>query len=198
MQLIQIEPPIEQVITTEEAKLWLRVDADDEDETIAALIAAATSRFDGRDGVLGRCLAPQTWRLELPRFPWGEIKLPLPPTISIEAVEYTDRNGQTQELQDCRTALGGWSGARILPALGGAWPGTADVPDAVRVRFRAGYQTDASPAELAVPEAIKQAMLLLITDWFEERRNFTVGGTMSSLPVATEALIAPFRANYVI
>lgn len=197
MQLILIEPPTEQVITTDEAKLWLRVDGDEEDATIAALIAAATSRFDGRDGVLGRCLAPQTWRLELPRFPLGELKLPLPPTISIEAVEYTDGDGQTQELQDFRTVLGGWSGARLLPALGAAWPATADVPDAVRVTFRAGYVTDASPAALAVPDAIKQAMLLLITDWFEERRNFTVGGAMSPLPVATEALIAPFRSNYV-
>lgn len=198
MQLILIEPPTEPVITVEEAKLWLRVDGDEEDETIAAMIAAATSRFDGRDGVLGRCLAPQTWRLELPRFPSGELKLPLPPTIAVEAIEYTDKDGQTKQLQDYRVVLGGWSGARLLPALGAAWPATADAPDAVRVTFRAGYLTNTSPAELAVPEAIKQAMLLLISDWHEERRNFTIGGTMSSLPVATEALIAPFRSTYVV
>ena len=55
----------EPILTLEEAKLHLRVDHDDDDDLIEALVAAVTARLDGRDGILGRCLRAQTWELVL-------------------------------------------------------------------------------------------------------------------------------------
>jgi hypothetical protein len=49
--------PNKSVLTHDEAKAHLRVD----DTLITALIAAATARLDGRDGILGRCLRSETW-----------------------------------------------------------------------------------------------------------------------------------------
>ena len=55
----------------------------------------------------------------------------------------------------------------------------------VAITFTAGY---GAPAD--VPAAIRQAMLLLVTQWYEHRQ---VTGTGSTLPFAVEALLAPYR-----
>lgn len=61
--MIRITPPTALVITLAEAREHLRVSHDDEDLLIQSLIDAAVSWLDGWDGVLGRCIMPQTWRI---------------------------------------------------------------------------------------------------------------------------------------
>lgn len=53
------------------------------------------------------------------------------------------------------------------------------------ITFTAGY---GAPTD--VPAAIRQAMLLLVTQWYEHRQ---VTGTGTALPFAVDALLAPFR-----
>ena len=60
----RLAPPTEQVVTLAEMKAHLRVDGDDEDLLIQSLTDAAVSWLDGWDGVLGRCIMPQTWRID--------------------------------------------------------------------------------------------------------------------------------------
>lgn len=62
----RIVPPIAQVVTLEEMKEHLRLSPGDdhEDLLIQSLIDAAVSWLDGWDGVLGRCIMPQTWQIE--------------------------------------------------------------------------------------------------------------------------------------
>ena len=48
-------------------------------------------------------------------------------------------------------------------------------------------------AAAAVPAAIKQAMLLLIGHWFANREAVNVGNIVTAMPLAVEALIAPYR-----
>jgi hypothetical protein len=67
-----INPPTEPVLTLADAKPHLRVDHNDDDSLITALIAAATARLDGRDGILGRWLRQQTWEL----FPARQLPAP--------------------------------------------------------------------------------------------------------------------------
>ena len=47
------------------------------------------------------------------------------------------------------------------------WPATAKIENAVTVTYKAGYGTTAAD----VPQAIKQAMLLMLTNWFEKRAD---------------------------
>ena len=54
-----------------------------------------------------------------------------------------------------------------------------------QIRFTAGY---GAPTD--VPAAIRQAMLLLVTQWYEHRQ---VTGTGTALPFSVEALLAPYR-----
>lgn len=195
MELIQLEAPTAPVLTMEAAKGWLRVNFADEDSSIAALIAAATARFDGRDGVLGRCLMPQTWQLRQAGFP-PVITLPLPPTIEVLAIEYIDADGVVQTLTPSayEVIVGGWRAARITPAPGASWPATkASHLDAVRITFRAGYAPAGSPPTSRVPEPIRHAIMMLVADWFDARGNHIVGPIGQPLPIATEALVAPYR-----
>jgi uncharacterized phiE125 gp8 family phage protein len=185
-----ITAPTADVLTLAETKAHLRVDEDDEDAVIAGLIAAATARLDGRDGILGRCLAEQTWELGLAAFPAAEagaILLPLPPTIAVDSVKYLDGAGAEQTISSALYAVspGGIAGDTVLP-LAGSWDYlTAARPDAVRIRFRAGYAT--------LPKNIRLALLLMIGDWFEHRGTAVVGQSVAELANAADALLAPYR-----
>ena len=53
------------------------------------------------------------------------------------------------------------------------------------ITITAGYRT---PAD--VPAAIRQAMLLLVAHWFDHRN---AAPDRSALPMAVDALLAPFR-----
>ena len=59
----------------------------------------------------------------------------------------------------------------------------------VEITFTAGYGGTAA----AVPAAIRQAMLLLIGQWYDNREAVTVGAAGSPMPMAVDALLAPYR-----
>jgi hypothetical protein len=132
LRLIEGPAPETPVLTLEEAKTYLAYDDDDLDDMLSRLIAAATEKLDGRDGLLGRALHPQTWELVLPDFPRKEIELPLPPTLEVLSVSYLDGDRQEQQLtegEDFRVIPGGWEGHTLVPTLGRVWPATAREPD---------------------------------------------------------------------
>ncbi|GLS79906.1 head-tail connector protein [Paracoccus marinus] len=171
MRLVLVVPPAATPITLSEAKAQARVEHDDEDLLIQQYIDAATAWLDGPAGILGRCLVTQTWRAELAAVT-GPIRLPFPDTVIDRAV-FTDAEGgeliHAFELQDQRPLL------RLRSGLGRP----------AAITFTAGY---GAPAD--VPAAIRQAMLLLVTQWYEHRQ---VTGTGTALPFSVEALLAPYR-----
>ncbi|HWY14429.1 MAG TPA: head-tail connector protein [Rhizomicrobium sp.] len=107
----------ESPLSLDEVKAHLRVETDDDDDLIMALIDAARNYVDGRDGILGRALLTQQWRMQRERFswypfpyaaapydytwlnrdwawdPWAwrrafSVYIPLPPLVSIDSVTY--------------------------------------------------------------------------------------------------------------
>lgn len=54
-----------------------------------------------------------------------------------------------------------------------------------------GYQDD--PESLLLSDDVKNAMLLLIGQWYENREATNIGNITSALPFATEALLQPYR-----
>jgi len=181
-----ITAPASAPVTLAEAKAQLRVDFADEDTLISGLIDAAVSYLDGRTGILGRCLVTQTWELTLDAFPSDEIELPLGPVQSITSIKYFDTAGALQTLSSANyiwddSSLSDW----IIPQAD--WPDTLETANAVTVRYVAG--TDAA----SVPKALKQAILLLVAHWFENRQPVAVGASVAEMPMAVQALIALFR-----
>ncbi len=191
LDLELVTPPSGDVVTLSEAKAHLRVDVDDDDVLIQALIDTAVAHLEGRGGVLGRALLTQTWDLRLDGFPADDsyIDLPLPPLQSVGLIEYTDRDGVTQIMAtsdyrvNTRTLVG-----RVTLAPTKVWPETiADDVGVVRIRFTAGYG-----AASAVPPPIKQAILLLVGPWYQNRE--AVGQVGQPVALAVEALTAPLRS----
>jgi len=146
-----------------------------------------------------RALITQTWDLKLDGFPCGEaIWLPKPPLISITTatgliVTYTATAGTLTTWAEANYTVDAPAGptaapGRIVPAYGVVYPSTRDVPNAVNVRFVAGYG-----AASAVPAGIKAAIKLLIGAWWNQRE--AVGAAnLAETPMGVGALLWPFKS----
>lgn len=133
---------------------------------VQAMIQAVTETIDGPNGWLGRALGEQTLELSGCSFSdmadcHGGILLPYPPLIEVETVTYLDSNGDEQDVDTdaWRVANG-----KLWLASGSTWPAIGTYPDAVRIRYRAGYDgvDQDSGGTGDVPVAATQAIILSV------------------------------------
>jgi hypothetical protein len=200
----------EEPLLLQEAKDHCRVDGTEQDGVIAGLITAAREYVET---FTRRQLLSATLRLRLDAFPsvcWPrdrrddgyrvhegvqfvrpvpQILVPRPPLISVSSITYVDGNGTTQTLSAAAYKVDTDSEpGRITPAYGYSWPTTRAEINAIAITYVAGYAT-----RTAVPASIKQAMLLLIGHWYENREAVgQVGGTVA---MAVESLLWSQRAQ---
>lgn len=177
MAINLITEPAAEPISLSEARLQCRIEADDttEDTLLAVYIKAAR---EAAEHELGRALISQTWEQTLDAFPIGEIQLGKPRVSSIVSVQYIDAAGNLQTLAPSAYSLDaatspGW----LLPATGTSWPSTAEVVNAVRIRFVAGYG-----AASDVPAAVRQWMLLTVAALYAQREAIDASGRVAALP----------------
>ena len=185
MSLVLTAPPAV-IVTTAEAKTHLRIFHDDEDDYIDSLVSAATHHIDGPDGAIGRCLGSQTWVWTIDGFQSCGLHVPMPPTISIGSVKYDNTLNVETTYTGFRTLhLAATTGTTILPAIDGTFPDTNGEPGCVRVTFTAGFET--------LPATIKQAILLLVSHWYEHREAAVDTGAkfgLLELPFGVQRLLA--------
>jgi len=189
MALTLASPPSVEPVSLAEAKAHCRVEHDEDDTLISALIPAAREHVEA---VTKRVLITQEWTWKLDAFPC-QFNMPKPPLQSVESITYVDSAGNTQTLDaaeyrvdnDCEPG-------RITEAYDASWPTTRLVTNAVTVAFTAGY----GQAGTDVPQPIRQAILLLIGHWYENRESVAVGVSVAELPQAVEALLSPYRMVY--
>jgi uncharacterized phiE125 gp8 family phage protein len=149
-----------QPVTLSEARSQTRADCNDEDAFLGLLISVATQAATDR---LQRALVPTRYRLTLDSFP-SAIELLKPPIISVESVKYIGIDGEQQTLDPQDTFLDSVSEpGYLVPATGRAWPTTQDRINTVEVEYTAGYP------DSAIPEPIKQWILLAIGDMYDNR-----------------------------
>lgn len=199
MTLVQIEAPEVEPVTLSEAKAHLAIDGDDFDDLVAGYISAARQHLDGATGILRRAIVRQTWELRLRAFP-DVLELPLPPLQSVTSISYIGTDGDTQTLSPSAYQVGGIGGAQpgcIVPAFGSQWPATRDVPEAVKIRFVAGYPDNgASPPDLRanIPTPLRQAIMELVADMWANRENVSADQSFAvPMPANAQALLAPYR-----
>jgi uncharacterized phiE125 gp8 family phage protein len=186
-------------VSLAEAKAHCRVAISDDDGLIAGYLLAARQIIETE---LRRSLISQTWDYfvdcdwpcEKVGGQWHRrITLPLPPLLSVTSISYVDSSGGTQTLaaDQYRVSTKRHEGV-IEPAYGVTWPPVRDQVDAITVRFVCGY----GPNPSDVPEPIRQAILLLVGHWYENREAVNVGNIVTPLPFAVDALLFPFRVFY--
>jgi len=189
MGLNLITGPALEPLTLAETKLHLRVDISDDDTLIASLISSARRQAEL---FMRRALINQTWELVLDTFPsCDEIRLPLPPLVSVTSIKYTIRAGtqSTFAATNYRVFIGREPGIVKLK-YNCAWPGDALLEaQAVAVQYVCGY----GAAAANVPVNIRQGMLMLIGHWYENREAVVVGTTAVELPMAIHQCWWPDR-----
>jgi uncharacterized phiE125 gp8 family phage protein len=156
-----VTPPAVEPVTLAEARLHLRIDADqtDEDDLIQAFISAAREEAEH---LTGRAIPEQTIELALDAFPEGAIELPRGAIVSVESVTYVDEAGATQTVDSADYALDDSQlVAWLLPAYNFDWPATREQANAVRVRYVAGYAS--------CPALIKSWILLRVGTLYAHR-----------------------------
>jgi len=180
--------PAAEPVTTAECKSHLNLDESYYDTILDNLALAARQKVEAETG---RQLITATYDLVLDKFPAGRriMHLPKGQVQSVSAITYTDTAGSsaTFSASDYIVSIKRDPGS-VTPAYDKTWPSARLERDAVQVRWICGYGGASD-----VPQSIKQAILLLVGHWFENREAVLVGPGATVLPMAVESLLAPYR-----
>lgn len=200
-----VTPPAVEPVSLLEAKRQARIDGDDDDAFVAALIVAARQ---WAESYTGRAFITQTWQLWLDDAPGsgdelafgvsdlsragaeaGYILLPRAPLLAVTDV-------QTFDESDVATA---WPSAnyyvdtahepgRLALRAGAVWPVPTRAANGLMIEYAAGYGADAD----AVPEAIKTAIRQLVAHWYEHRGEASSDALLMA-PLTVRAVLDPYR-----
>lgn len=188
MGLVRTVPPTNPPVTLAEAKQQIGLVDAAHDQHVDRLIQAATEQAES---LTWRALVTQTWRLALAGFPPCRLWIPRPPLQSL-VIEYTDESGAEQTLDASQYKVAFDSvPAFVEPAYGTTWPATRPEAEAVRVTFVAGYGPDST----SVPQRVRQAILLLVANWFAHRESVVTGTIASELPQNARWLLESFKTG---
>lgn len=170
------------------AQLNLSTDeAADFEPIITAYVQAAQVQAEK---ATGQALSVQTWEQYQDAFT-PEIILRPPPLIEIQEITYLDIEETPQTLAPTQYRVLPGLISRLIPARGAGWPATCTDPQAVTIRYTAGYGTPQNP----VPQPIKQWIAIQAATWFSNREA-TASGMMHPLPRNhVDALLDPYRLN---
>ncbi|MBP3958346.1 phage head-tail connector protein [Gemmata sp. G18] len=194
-------PPASEPVTVAEAKLWLKVDGDDDDDLLTGLIAAAreaAESFTGRAFItqavtLTLDLGCSGWANELPD---GVYDLPVsalygalpriislsrPPVSAITSVTTTDTTNTATAFSSANYTLDA-AGSRLLLNDGSYWPTNLRPAAAISVLTANGYGATGA----SVPQPIRHAILMHVASMYESR-------LVCDLPAACRALLQPFK-----
>ena len=191
----QTQPAVEPV-TLAEAKAHLRVDTADDDTYIAGLVRAAREWVEQ---YLDRTLVNTQWVMRFDKFPPDgtlDIELPRPPmvasgTATAVALTFTYENGDTATYSTAsfRVDRASTPGA-VKTNYGQTWPPHRQDDNAISVTWWAGYGASGTD----VPAAIRHAMLMLCSHWYETRgATVATGAVPQDVPFGVSSLLDSVR-----
>lgn len=169
MKYIVVAEPTTEPVSLEEVKLFLRLLPDDtsEDDFISGLITAAREYCEN---FTARALATQTIMLYLDSIP-SEIEVPMPPLQSVDKIEVIDADKVAHELTaDTDYMIDNGEISSIIFTASAQEVAAHLYPiNPVQITCTVGYDAD-------IPVGIKQAMLLLVAHWYENREAVATNG----------------------
>jgi len=154
-----------------------------EDDLLNGLIKVAREYCEGFQN---RAYLTQTWELWLDYWPSRNyIELPRPPLASITSVKYYGTDDTEFTFTDYYTDAESEPG-RLCLNYGCSWPSATLRPhNGICITYVAGETSAAD-----VSQKVKQAILLLIGHWYENREAITTSGAMpKEIPMAVESLL---------
>lgn len=197
MKLVLKTGPTVEPITLTEAKKHLRLAVTSEeaaaytteDDLLDRLITTARIQTEQE---IGRRLITQTWEYYLDVWPGGDIVIPYPP---LQSAEITYRLQGDTEYDNTFTGFDTDTVSepgRLTLKPGESWPAGTLYPDRpIKVTYVAGYGDTAGD----VPEGIRSAMLLKISDLYEHRGTVVVGSAVNYLSAAIDSLLRQYQVH---
>lgn len=165
-----------------------------DDAYLTALIAAATAYAEQ---YTSRALEVTQYTLALDGFCSSAIVLPRTPLISLDSVAYVkpDNSSATMDLDD--VLVEDYEELTVIrPAFSKHWPASRGYYSDVTITFTAGYAQDGSPLESMVPAGIKQAILIMVNEMYDQRADTVLGMSVEKIGLAN-ALLNPYRTRIV-
>lgn len=204
-----ITPPASEPLTLGEAKAQLRLETADDDAQVNGQILAARMYVEE---ICWRGLVTQVWELVAAGWPherpWATlgfpfeygvvafqhlqnhlegIELPKGNLVSVGSVKYIDTLGVQQTLVENTDYVVDTVSkpGRVRLAFDKFWPEHRAQWDAVRIQYTVGWSPD------QVPQPLKQAMLLLVSHFYENR-TLELPGRLTPLQFSIDSLMAPY------
>ncbi len=181
MTITTITPPASEPVSLAEAKLFLRVDHDAEDDLITLLIAAAREAVEA---AIGRALITRRVRESLDiwvREAAQGAVLGLGPVTNVVAVRLLADNGSQSVLDPERYRLDGHRDRPRLVFASGV-PATLRQIGGIEIEYDCGYADEAG----GLPVTLRLATLQIIESLYELRQG--EGG----IPETARVLMRPF------
>lgn len=172
-------PTLTSPVTVDDLLAHSRIDSDEENTELVALLAAAT---DEAESYTWRRFLTQTWDFYYDEFT-DPMRLYYPPVSSITSVKYLDSNGTLQTLSSTYYELGEVNGEAVCRLkYNMSWPTARDHPDAVVIRCVCGYGDSED-----VPPQILHAIRIHAAHYFEHREGEV------PLPAEFARLLSPYK-----
>ena len=187
MGLKIVTQPAAEPVTLAETKLHLRVDHNDEDGLINSLIKLARQDVER---MCNLALITQTWDWSMDAWPDRLFSIPLWPLQNVTSIRWKNLAG-TETTIDAGNYIVDASSRPGRVSLNAAysWPTDELYPlAAVTIQFTAGFGADGA----SVPERYRQAILLLVGHYYENREAVLAGSgiNVQLLPLGVTALLA--------
>jgi uncharacterized phiE125 gp8 family phage protein len=206
-----ITPPVAEPVSLSQVKLALKVDFDDDDTYITALISAARELCESKTN---RAFLSQTWMRSLDYFPlygsygdvrqpgesnswpygvwyWDKVSIELPhsPVQSVTSISYIGDDGTRVTLPDSSYNVDTFSKpCRISPAQGLFWPILNHyIPGNVQITYVAGSYGDGVLVN-TTPNTVQIAIMLLVGHLYSNREASSVAN-LTTIPLGVDALL---------
>ena len=192
--------PTTEPVSASEAKSHLRVTTSADDTFIGTLIVAARQAAEKHTN---RSFIDQTWQVFLDEWPQGgmgwwdgvrqgsilsyqnpEIRLPLGPVLSVTSITTYDEADVGTVFSSTKYFVDTGK-ARIVLRTGESWPLPTRRYSGIKILWKSGWTNAA-----AVPQGIKQAMLVHIAAMYERRGDEL---TEVSLPALGRTILDQYR-----
>lgn len=185
MTIAELLPPAVEPVTLAEVKAHLRLDTDDEDALLSALVRTARQYMEAETGL---CLIVRLLRLYLDDWPEGRvIQIARGPVQAIEMLTVYDDFGAPVDVNTAGYVLDG--AARLARLVLPERPATARAMNGIEIDFTVGFGESGAD----VPDTLKRALLLHVAAMFELRGVLAVEDQPGAVPEGYDRLVAPWR-----
>jgi uncharacterized phiE125 gp8 family phage protein len=171
--------PVNEIWTLSEVKNYLKVDTSADDTLITTLIQSAR---EIAERYLNQALITQTITEKLDRLNYPTIYLSVSPVIAVSSFQNTTQTfAATEYVVDTFSKP-----ARLNIGFGKTWPTLYGNINDVSIIYTAGYSSQSS----GVPMQIRQAILMIIADSYDNREDY-----VKKMPTASEYLLDQYRVQ---